>query len=131
MNASERYELTLAQFIERRSNRESITLRDFCIDRHINYPAMTAWLSRKGISLYDINPLKFKITKERNSTPILPKSLSNQTFAPIHPQESISWRSDELSGISITFPDGICVTIKQASVNALTDFINNYNSEAV
>ncbi|MGL5636954.1 MAG: hypothetical protein ACRCX5_04210 [Bacteroidales bacterium] len=132
MKAVERYQLTLDQFMAIRHEGKEITLRDFCKEKHVNYPPMTAWLSRKGIFVSSLNPVKKKntsklpIKKEKN-----PDIISNQTFVPIQPQDSLKNEMCGLTGISITFPDGVCITIKQSSASALSDFINNYNLEAV
>ncbi|MGL4368032.1 MAG: hypothetical protein ACRCTQ_07140 [Brevinemataceae bacterium] len=132
MKAVERYQLTLDQFRAIRQEGKEITLRDFCKEKHVNYPPMTAWLSRKGIFISNLNPIK----KKNISKPVIKKEkspdiLSNQIFVPIQPQAPSKSITNGLSGISITFPDGVCVTIKQASACALTDFINNYNLEVV
>lgn len=132
MKAVERYQLTLDQFKSIRQGGKEITLRDFCKEKHVNYPPMTAWLSRKGILVSSLNPIK----KKNISKPVIKKEkspdiLSNQTFIPIQPQAPSKNIINGLSGISITFPDGVCVTIKQSSASALSDFINNYNLEAV
>lgn len=132
MKAVERYQLTLDQFKSIRQGGKEITLREFCKEKHVNYQPMTAWLSRKGIYVSSLHPIKKKNTikpvvkKEKT-----PGGMPNQTFVPIQPQILSKSISNGLSGISITFPDGVCVTIKQASACALTDFINSYNLETV
>lgn len=132
MTAFERYELTLNQFMTLRQEGKDITLRDFCKEKHVNYRPMTAWLSKKGIYISKINPPRNKKKKE----PILDNSkasehIYDQVFVPIQPQVSSIKELNELTGISITFPDGVCIAIKHSSARALTEFINNYNMEAV
>lgn len=132
MKAVERYQLTLDQFKAIRQAGKGITLREFCKEKHVNYQPMTAWLSRKGIYVSNLNPIK----KKKTINPVMKKEprpgiIPNQTFVPIQPQGLSKSILNDLSGVSITFPDGVCVTIKQASACALTDFINNYNLEVV
>lgn len=132
MTAFERYELTLTQFMMLRHEGKDITLREYCKENHVNYRPMTAWLSRKGIYISKINPPR----KRKANSPILenskvPEHISDQIFVPIQPQVFSTRDMNELTGISITFPDGVCIVIKQASARALTEFINNYNMEAI
>lgn len=132
MKAFERYELTLNQFMMLRHEGKDITLREYCKEKHVNYRPMTAWLSQKGVYISKINPpRKRKANSPKLENSKVPEHISNQVFVPIQPQAPSKSITNGLSGISITFPDGVCVTIKQSSASALSDFINNYNMEAI
>ena len=83
-------------------------------------PALTLWLSRHGISIRELRPSSSVTTAKE------PASSFSRLF-PVCSSPSSS--PDMLYGVTITFPDGVTVSIKQGSSFSVSRFIDRYNSK--
>ena len=81
---------------------------------------MCLWLSRHGISIRELRPSSSVTTAKE------PASSFSRLF-PVCSSPSSS--PDMLYGVTITFPDGVTVSIKQGSSFSVSRFIDRYNSK--
>ena len=91
-----------------------------CCERHVNYHGMCLWLSRHGISIRELRPSSSVATAKE------PASSFSRLF-PVCSSPSSS--PDMLYGVTITFPDGVTISIKQGSSFSVSRFIDRYNSK--
>jgi hypothetical protein len=97
---------------------------------HVRYVSLTQWMRRHGLS---VQQLQYDALLEKCGThrdEVLAQ-LSSKMQPDIHPvilkgKGGIS-EDKLLRKVSVTFPDGLVVSIVEASSAALYDFINRYN----
>ncbi|NDV58443.1 hypothetical protein [Bacteroides sp. 519] len=111
MQASELYQKTLDGYLSCLERFPSLTLLSYCREKHVNNTGMRLWMSRKGISLRSLKPVA---------------SCQQSVFAPLSTSEP-NPASEFLYGITITFSDGVTVSIKQGNAHSINSFINYYN----
>ena len=121
MSAHDLYTQTLSGYKSRLSSFPTLTLLSYCREKHVNYPGMNVWLSRHGISIRELKPSVSK------PLPTEPEAVFSRLLPASTPSAPCS--SDMLYGITITFPDGAIVSIKQGSSLGVNRFIDRYNSK--
>ena len=109
MTAHDLYTRTLSDYKSCLCSSPALTLRSYCRERHVNYHGMCLWLSRHGISIRELRP---------SSSVTTAKEPASSSSSP-----------DMLYGVTITFPDGVTVSIKQGSSFSVSRFIDRYNSK--
>ena len=123
MTAHDLYTQSLSEYKSRLCSFPGLTLRSYCREYHVHYHGMTLWLSRHGIRIRDL--------KASNSTPL--PECPQSSFSRLVPVPDSTARaessSDMLYGVTITFPDGVIVSIKQGSSFSVHRFIHRYNHQ--
>ena len=130
MTASELYTLAIEEY-KQISISCTMTLRDYCKERHICYNGIQCWMSRHSIKVVDLKP-----------RPVLPEvsafaheqaSCEGQQIYPLSFTKEASEKPvfagnvfPVLKGVNITFPDGVIITIKEISQEDLNKFIQTY-----
>ena len=115
MTAHDLYTRTLSDYKSCLCSSPALTLRSYCRERHVNYHGMCLWLSRHGISIRELRPSSSVTTAKE------PASSFSRLF-PVCSSPSSS--PDMLYGVTITFPDGVTVSIKQGSSFSVSRFID-------
>lgn len=109
MTAHDLYTRTLSDYKSCLCSSPALTLRSYCRERHVNYHGMCLWLSRHGISIRELRPSSSVTTAKEPAS-------SFSRLLPVCSSPSSS--SDMLYGVTITFPDGVTVSIKQGALLA-------------
>lgn len=120
MTAHDLYTRTLSDYKSCSCSSPALTLRSYCRERHVNYHGMCLWLSRHGISIRELRPSSSVTTAKEPAS-------SFSRLLPVCSSPSSS--PDMLYGVTITFPDGVTVSIKQGSSFSVSRFIDRYNSK--
>ena len=120
MTAHDLYTRTLSDYKSCSCSSPALTLRSYCRERHVNYHGMCLWLSRHGINIREL----------RRSSSVTTAKEPASSFSRLFPVcSSPSSSPDMLYGVTITFPDGVTVSIKQGSSFSVSRFIDRYNSK--
>lgn len=108
-----------------------LSFRSFCQQYHVRLDSVRQWMRRHGI---DVSTLYYEVLLERSvsdpSFELPPVFEVQKKHAPITsstPTENVE-PVDVMKGVSLTFPDGVIVNIRQASATALSQFIELYNN---
>ena len=110
-----------------------LSFQSFCEPYNVRVASVRQWMRRRGI---DLSVLYYEVLLERStSDPAfeIPQTFYGRckTSRPSAEQEPASVQvvssPEVLKGVSITFPDGVTVNIRQAHATALTKFIESYN----
>lgn len=115
-----------------------LSFQSFCFPYKVRVESVRQWMRRHGL---DLSTLYYEILLERSA--IDPSFVIPRTFGEQHHHSSADVKTpsaaasaataevnvspEVIKGISITFPDGVMVNIRQASAAALTKFIESYN----
>lgn len=110
-----------------------LSFQSFCEPYHVRAESVRQWMRRHGI---DISTLYYEVLLERSCCE--PGFEIPQTFGgrrkkvpPVVEEKPTSLQAapaaEVLKGVSITFPDGVTVNIRQAHAPALSKFIESYN----
>lgn len=120
----------------RDSSVKHITFQSFCRKGHVDGKGIRQWMSRHGISLETI---RYEILQEQcrsNPDSVLSnisQKIVRRRLPAILKERHLEERlpvSKQLKGVTISFPDGVNVSIRQTSPAALTRFIKSYNKLA-
>lgn len=102
------------------------SFQTFCRSRQVSYAGITQWMRRHSLSVsvlhtqalleqYSTGEIDLRLLGEKISNPVAPR-----------PVERLS-AGKEMSGVSIVFPDGVSINVRQSSPQALAEFIGLYN----
>lgn len=95
-----------------------LSFKAFCDQSGIsNYKPLLWWCNGQGISVYDIQRGKERSAKAGEATP---------TFIQFRPQARS--HQSTLQSISITFPDGVNLTLQESGVEDLVSLLITYQS---
>lgn len=110
-----------------------LSFQSFCEPYNVRVQSVRQWMRRRGI---DLSVLYYEILLERSTRDPgidIPRTFGHgRKSSPSAVEEkpaSVQAVSppEVLKGVSITFPDGVTVNIRQAHAPALTKFIESYN----
>lgn len=113
-----------------------LSFQSFCQPYKVRVESVRQWMRRRGL---DLNTLYYEVLLERSATdpsfvipPTFGRERRSSSSANIekcdHPSSvEVSVPAEIMKGVSITFPDGVIVNIRQASATGLTKFIESYN----
>lgn len=118
--ASSRYAKVLEGYKARLKSNPNLKLSEYCRESHTNYSGVIDWTKRHGISILE---LRRGIPREA-SCKIAPDS--GGAFIQFTP--SVRSLSGNLLGVSITFPDGVNLTLQESSVENLISLLTIYRS---
>ena len=131
MTANERYEQAWNKFLVLLNKNSKARLAAFLREEHVYQRGMEKWMHQNGMSVQVAKQRIRMLHAEASSASRLPGSPSTGAmFLPVEasvcPQGGAS---EMLSGISVTFPDGSQVSIRQGSALAVMSFLKLYSRE--
>ena len=132
MKASELYTLAIEEY-RQICILSTMTLRDYCKERHICYGGIQNWMSRHSIKVVDLKPRP--VLPEVSASTYEQASSEGQQIYPLSFTKEASEKPvfagnvfPVLKGVSITFPDGVIISIKEISQEDLNKFIQTYSN---
>ena len=119
--AASRYAKVIDGYKARIKNNPDLKLSEYCKETHTNYSGVVAWTKRHAVS---IRELRREARGESTGTPSgLGRSSTFVQFVP-----SRRPASGDLRGVSITFPDGVNLTLQESSVESVISLLTIYQS---
>lgn len=105
-----------------------LSFESFCLPYHVRVKSVRQWMRRHGL---DVSTLYYDVLLERcksDPTFVLPSPVGRRRNISSHLDNASSCSPSEMiKGISVTFPDGVIINIRQTTASALTKFIECYN----
>ena len=123
MSSTTLFEKTLQGYRARLEEDSSASFHIYCREVNVDHKAMQHWLSTEGIILAEVKSRYVKT--EKKLTKLNKGTMS--VFVMLQPMETQKPETDLFHKVSISFPDGVVVSIKEASARSLNHFINHYN----
>ena len=121
MQSASRYRKTIDDYKLRLKDNPDLKLSEFCKEVHTNYRRVLGWTRRHGIS---ISALKHKASG--GTAWGLSDTEPGNAFIQFVPSSRLT--SASLLGISITFPDGVNLTLQESSVESVISLLTIYQS---
>ena len=119
--AIERYNKVISDYRLKLGENPDLKLREYCKETHTYYRGLIDWLERYGP---DSRGMKSEAcVKNGDGTAVLE---SEGTFIQFVPSGKST--SGNLRGVSITFPDGVNLTLQESSVESIISLLNIYKS---
>ena len=119
--AASRYRKTIDDYKLRLKDNPDLKLSEYCKEVHTNYRRVLGWTRRHGIS---ISALKSKASG--GTAWGLSDTEPGNAFIQFVPSSRLTTAS--LLGISITFPDGVNLTLQESSVESVISLLTIYQS---
>ena len=119
--AASRYRKTIDDYKLRLKDNPDLKLSEYCKEVHTNYRRVLGWTRRHGIS---ISALKSKASG--GTAWGLSDTEPGNAFIQFVPSSRLT--SASLLGISITFPDGVNLTLQESSVESVISLLTIYQS---
>ena len=121
VQSASRYRKTIDDYKLRLKDNPDLNLSEFCKEVHTNYRRVLSWTRRHGIS---ISALKRKASG--GTAWGLSDTEPGNAFIQFVPSSRLT--SASLLGISITFPDGVNLTLQESSVESVISLLTIYQS---
>ena len=121
VQSASRYRKTIDDYKLRLKDNPDLKLSEYCKEVHTNYRRVLGWTRRHGIS---ISALKRKASGETAWG--LSDTEPGNAFIQFVPSSRLT--SASLLGISITFPDGVNLTLQESSVESVISLLTIYQS---
>ena len=121
MQSASRYRKTIDDYKLRLKDNPDLKLSEYCKEVHTNYRRVLGWTRRHGIS---ISALKRKASG--GTAWGLSDTEPGNAFIQFVPSSRLT--SASLLGISITFPDGVNLTLQESSVESVISLLTIYQS---
>ena len=121
VQSASRYRKTIDDYKLRLKDNPDLKLSEFCKEVHTNYRRVLGWTRRHGIS---ISALKRKASG--GTAWGLSDTEPGNAFIQFVPSSRLT--SASLLGISITFPDGVNLTLQESSVESVISLLTIYQS---
>lgn len=110
----------------------SISLSRYCRGRMVSYKSITQWMQRHGVH---VSSLKTEALIEKYGSVPPENTFSSQPTTELTPIDMLAGskrgknmvQSPPLTGLTLTFPDGMIISIKEAPAESLSKFIECYN----
>ena len=115
------YRKTIDDYKLRLKDNPDLKLSEYCKEVHTNYRRVLGWTRRHGIS---ISALKSKASG--GTAWGLSDTEPGNAFIQFVPSSRLT--SASLLGISITFPDGVNLTLQESSVESVISLLTIYKS---
>ncbi len=119
--AVSRYRKVIEGYKSRLRTNPDLKLSEYCKESHTNYRGVIDWTKRHGISILELR-------REARGETAGSSSASGSDGAFIQFIPSGRGASDNLRGISITFPDGVNLTLQESSVESVISLLTIYQS---
>lgn len=122
--AGTRYARVWADFSASVQRGEAKTLSSYCRITHTSYEGIRYWLRSRGLSVKSLRKPDSDQVNSSSATVAESKPVSFIQFAPsAAPVSSASFR-----GVSITFPDGVTLSLQEGSAEGVADLLAIYRS---
>ena len=122
--AGVRYARVWADFTASVHRGEAKTLSSYCRETHTSYKGIKYWIRSRGLSVKSLK----KLNPAQKGLPVTTvtetKAVSFIRFAPSAAPAS----SAAMRGISITFPDGVNLSLQEGSAESIADLLSIYRS---
>ena len=119
--ASTRYRKTVDGYKSRLKDNPDLKLSEYCKEIHTNYRGVIDWMRRNGI-----RPLDLKREASGATVCGMANTGSGDAFIRFVPSNRTA--SGNLRGVSITFPDGVNLTLQESSVESVISLLTIYQS---
>lgn len=121
VRAGELYKQTWERYNALLNEAPTLTLRSFCKSASVNYHGMLKWTRRQGLSVKARKKARKKRVKEDAITlDRIP------TFLQLLPPPVPATAANVLHQVSITFPDGVLLTLQECTFEGLLSLIDTY-----
>ena len=121
VQAASRYRSVIDVYKSKLRSNPDLKLSEYCKESHTNYRGVIDWTKRHGISILE---LRREARGER--TGCSPSPEYEESFIQFVPPSRTT--SGNLRGISITFPDGVNLTLQESSVESVISLLAVYQS---
>lgn len=119
VQAASRYAKVIENYKSRLKDNPDLKLSEYCKETHTNYNGAVKWTKRHGISLLELR------REARGTSPGSSSDVdSSGTFIQFAPPRRPA--SECLRGVSITFPDGVNLTLQESSVENVISLLTVY-----
>ena len=119
--ATSRYRKVIEGYKSRLMSNPDLNLSEYCKESHTNYRGVIDWTKRRGISILELRRKARGETLVRSANP-----KSDGNFIQFMPSSRAT--SCALRGVSITFPDGVNLTLQESSVESVISLLTVYQS---
>lgn len=119
--AASRYRKVIEDYKSKLRSNPDLKLSEYCKESHTNYSGVIDWTKRHGISILELRREARGETGGRLARPE-----SEGPFIQFMPSSRTT--SGNLRGISITFPDGVNLTLQESSVESVISLLTVYQS---
>ena len=119
--AASRYRRVIEGYKSRLRTNPDLKLSEYCKESHANYRGVIDWTKRHGISILELRREARGETSGSTSAP-----QSDGAFIQFMPSSRSTFGN--LRGISITFPDGVNLTLQESSVESVISLLTIYQS---
>ena len=111
-----RNRIVISGYKSRLMDNPDLTMYDYCKEQNINYSRLIGWMGRHGVSVIK---LRHELRKETECS--LSDIDSGNAFIQFVPSSRTT--SGNLQGISITFPDGVNLSLQESSVESVISLL--------
>lgn len=132
MQANELFPQVVSEYKELLKSGDSghVSLSSYCRSRHVSYRSVSQWMRRHGMDGQSVR-LEALLEKQQVGASGKPCDVATEKLLlPVHfsgMKEKGVDVMEQMKGVSLTFPDGVVVCIKETSWQALNKFIESYN----
>ena len=119
--AASRYRKVIEDYKSRLRSNPDLKLSEYCTESHTYYRGVIDWTKRHGISILELRREARGETAGRSASPE-----SEGPFIQFMPSSRAA--SGNLHGVSITFPDGVNLTLQESSVESVVSLLSVYQS---
>ena len=113
--------MVIVGYKSRLKSNPDLKLSEYCKESHTNYRGVIDWTKRHGISILELR-------REARDGALGSSASSKADGAFIQFMPSSRSTSGNLRGISITFPDGVNLTLQESSVESVISLLSIYQS---
>ena len=112
VRAASRYAKVIEDYKVRLKDNPDLKLSEYCKETHTNYNGVVDWTKSHAVSIRELQ-------REAHGE-------SSGTFIQFAPSRYPA--SSDLRGVSITFPDGVNLTLQESSVESVISLLTIYQS---
>lgn len=123
-SANIRYARVWADFSASVQRGESQTLSSYCRLTHTSYEGIKYWIRSRGLSVKSLKKPRCSPEAALIASAAGTKPVSFIQFAPSAPAA----QSTSMRGVSITFPDGVNLSLQECSAESVADLLSIYRS---
>ena len=120
--AASRYRKIIDGYKAQLRNHPELKLSEYCRSSHTNYGGVIDWTKRHGISVLELRREARGEVPGKSACPSDPAG----TFIQFMPSGRSGF--SDLRGVSITFPDGVNLTLQESSVESVISLLTVYRS---
>ena len=121
VRAASRYAKVIEGYKARLKKNPDLKLSEYCKETHTNYNGVVDWTKRHAVSIRELR------REARGESTGIPSGLGpSGTFIQFVPSRRPA--SGDLRGVSITFPDGVNLTLQESSVESVISLLTIYQS---